>query len=347
MAGHRNKRKRIALALQGGGAHGAFTWGVLDRLLEDERLVVDAISATSAGAMNAAVLADGFEKGGATGAREALAHFWEAMAIAGTFNPYRTGTLNPLGPNSPLALWVDWLGQMFSPNQLNPYDINPLRDVLRKMIDFDCVRACQKIRLYISATNVRTNGLRIFTAKELSVDVLLASACLPQIYPAVEIDGEYYWDGGYMGNPVLEPLVDECPDTADILIVQINPIHRDDVPRTALDIANRVNEVSFNASLMREIRAIAGVTRLIDAGVVKDPRYRCVYFHRVAAEDVLKGFGVRSKLDTNPRFLSDLHELGRERAGRWRDEHFDDLGSRSTLDLSAWRPTQIQSTSRR
>lgn len=201
MAGRSNKRKRIALALQGGGAHGAFTWGALDRLLEDECLIIDAISATSAGAMNAAVLADGFEKGGAKGARETLARFWEAMEIAGTFNLYRTGPFSPLGPNSPFALWLDWLGQMFSPYQLNPFNINPLRDVLRKTIDFDCVRGCQKIRLYISATNVRTNSLRIFTGGELSVDVLLASACLPQIYPAVEIDGEYYWDGGYMGEP--------------------------------------------------------------------------------------------------------------------------------------------------
>jgi NTE family protein len=324
------------LALQGGGAHGAFTWGVLDRLLEDERLMIDAISATSAGAMNAAVLADGYEKGGAKGAREALARFWEAMEIAGAFNPYRTGPFNPLGHNSPFALWLDWLGQIFSPYQLNPFNINPLRDVLRKTIDLDCVQSCQKIRLYIAATNVRTNRLRIFASGELSIDVLLASACLPQIYPAVEINGDYYWDGGYMGNPVLEPLLDKCPDHADILIVQINPMHRDDVPRTAQDIANRVNEISFNASLMREIRAIAGVTRLIEAGVVKDPRYKCVYFHHVAAEDVFKRLGVRSKLDTNPRFLRGLHELGRERAGRWLDEHFDDLGSRSTLDLSAW-----------
>ncbi len=185
---------------------------------------------------------------------------------------------------------------------------------------------------------IRSSKARIFTRNEVSVDAILASACLPQIYPAVAIDGEYYWDSGYMGNPVLEPLIDECPDHANTLVVQINPIHRDDVPRTAPDIANRVNEVSFNASLMRELRAIADVTRMIESGVVKNPRYKCVYFHRIAAGDVMKGLGGRSKLDTNPRFLNRLHELGRARAGRWLDEHFDDLGTRSTLDLSAWRP---------
>lgn len=337
MATRTTNEKRIALALQGGGAHAAFTWGVLDRLLEDGRLVIDAISATSGGAMNAAVLADGFEKGGAKGAREALALFWEAIAIAGAFSPYRSGAISPFGPNwSPLVLWLDWLGQTLSPYQLNPFNINPLRDVLAKTIDFDCVQSCEKIRLYISATNVRTTGLRIFTAKELSVDVLLASTCLPQFYPAVEINGEYYWDGGYMGNPVLEPLIEECPDFADILVVQINPIHRDDVPRTAQDIANRVNEITFNASLMREIRAIAGVTRLIEAGMVKDPRYKCVYFHRIGAEEAFKGLGVRSKFDTNRSFLKRLRDLGREHAGRWLEEHLNTLGRASTLEPSDW-----------
>jgi NTE family protein len=335
MAGHRSKVKAIALALQGGGAHGAFTWGVLDRLLEDDRLVINAISGTSSGAINAAVLADGFEKCAAQGAREALNQFWQAMGAAGAFNPYRSGPFNPLGSAPLFALWLDWLSPMFSPYQLNPFNINPLREFLSKTIDFDYVRNCRKIKLYVSATNVRTNSLRIFTTNELSVDVLLASACLPQIYQAVEIDSEYYWDGGYMGNPVLEPLIHECPDFADILVVQINPVHRDDVPRTASDIANRVNEISFNASLMREVRAIANVTRLIEAGVVKDPRYKCVYFHRIAAEDAIKGLGLRSKFDTSPGFLNRLRDLGRARTGHWLDEHFDALGSRSTLDLSA------------
>lgn len=347
MVRHRSMKK-IALALQGGGSHGSFTWGVLDRLLEDERLVIESISGTSAGAMNAAVLADGFEKGGAPGAREALSRFWTAMARAGTFSPYRSGPLNPLGPDwSPVAQWWDWISQAFSPYQLNPFNFNPLREVLSQTIDFACVRRCQKIRLYVSATNVRTNNLRLFTGAELSVEVLLASACLPQIYPAVAVDGEYYWDGGFLGNPVLEPLVDGCTDFADIVLVQVDPFRRDAVPRTAQEIASRVNEISFNASLMREIRAIAGITRLIAAGVVKDPRYRCVYFHRIAAEEVFRDLGSRTKLDTHPAFLAWLRDSGREAAGRWLTEHFADLGCRTTLELSAWRPVAARASSSR
>ncbi|WP_367147050.1 patatin-like phospholipase family protein [Paraburkholderia sp.] len=325
----------------------AFTWGVLERLLEDERLIIESMSGTSAGAMNAAVLADGFEKGGAQGAREALARFWGAMAAAGTFSPYRSGPLNPLGPDwSPVARWWDWISQVFSPSQLNPFNFNPLREVLSQTIDFACVRHCQKIQLYVSATNVRTNSLRIFSGAELSVDVLLASACLPQLYPAVAIDGEYYWDGGYLGNPVLEPLVDGCTDFADIVLVQVDPFQRDDVPHTAQEIASRVNEVSFNASLMREIRAIASTTHLIAAGVVKDPRYKCVYFHRIAAEEMFRDLGARSKLDTHPVFLARLRDLGREAASSWLAEHFSDLGRRTTLDLSAWRPVTARAPAR-
>ncbi|MBB4517488.1 patatin-like phospholipase family protein [Paraburkholderia fungorum] len=330
----RTRPKKIALALQGGGAHGAFTWGVLDRLLADNRLMIDAISGTSAGAMNAAVLADGFEKGGARGARDGLNRFWEAIARAGAFSLYRSAPWTPLGFHPVVFLpWYEWLAQMLSPYQLNPFNINPLRDFLTEAIDFDCVRACQKIRLYISATNVRTNCLRIFTAKELSVDVLMASACLPQIYQAIQIDGDDYWDGGYVGNPVLAPLIEECPDFADILIVQVNPVRRDDVPRTAAEIADRVNEVSFNSSLMRELDAIANITRLIEAGVVKDPRYQCVHLHRIAADPVFQGLGRNSKFDTRPAFLHHLRDLGREQADHWLDQHFDELGHASTLEL--------------
>ncbi|MGU2419705.1 patatin-like phospholipase family protein [Burkholderia cenocepacia] len=344
----RRSTKKIALALQGGGSHGAFTWGVLDRLLEDERLVIESMSGTSAGAVNAAVLADGFEKGGAQGAREALARFWSAMAQAGIFSPYRSGPLNPLGPDwSPVAQWWDWISQIFSPSQLNPLNFNPLRNVLSQTIDFACVRRCQKIQLYVSATNVRTNSLRIFTGAELSAEVLLASACLPQLYPAVAVDGEYYWDGGYLGNPVLEPLVDGCTDVADIVLVQVDPFQRDAVPRTAHEIASRVNEISFNASLMREIRTIAGITQLIADGVVKDPRYKCVYFHRIAAEEMFRGLGAHSKLDTHPAFLARLRDCGREAASTWIAGHFADLGRRTTLELSAWRPVAARATTHR
>lgn len=323
-------RKTITLALQGGGAHGAFTWGVLDRLLEEDEIAIEGISGTSAGAINAAVLADGFEKGGAAGARQALQRFWEAISRYGSLSPYQWG-----GGGGPFAWWLDFLRQMLSPYQLNPFNINPLRDVLASTIDFECVRGCKHIKLYISATNVLTNRLRIFTPAELSIDVLMASACLPHLYQAVEIDGEHYWDGGYMGNPVLEPLVRHCEGN-DIVIVQINPTRRQEVPRSAEDIMNRVNEISFNSSLIREIRAIASVTRLIEAGLIEDPRYERIFFHLIAAEEVMAGLGARSKFDTSWPFLTRLKETGRARAERWLAENFEQLGRKSTLDLTTW-----------
>lgn len=326
--------KTINLALQGGGAHGAFTWGVLDRLLEDERLVIEAISGTSAGAINAAVLADGFEKGGAEGARNALERFWKAVSGHASFSPY-TG-----GGSSPLARWFDFLTHTFSPYEFNPTNIDPLKDIITETIDFACLRACRSIKLYISATNVRTGRLRIFNSNELSADVLLASACLPHIRQAVEINGEHYWDGGFMGNPILEPLIGQCQGPCDIVIVQVNSAHCDDVPRTASEIINRVNEISFNSSLMREIRAIAGVMMLVKSGAleIKDPQYKSTLFHRIAAEDVMKGLKAGSKLDISWPFLTRLKSLGRERAGQWLDENFDHLGHASTLDLQAWEP---------
>lgn len=338
MARRPTKTKTITLALQGGGAHGAFTWGVLDRLLEDEQLVIEAISGTSAGAISAVVLADGFEKGGRTGAREALARFWQAMSLYGAFSPYRSGIFNLFGPDwSPFALWFDWLGQVLSPYQLNPFNLNPLREVLANTIDFEYVRHCEGIKLYVSATNVRTNRLRIFTNPELSVEALLASACLPHIHQAVEIEGEHYWDGGFVGNPVLEPLIGECR-APDILIVQVNPTHRETVPRTAPEILDRVNEISFNSSLMREVRAIAGVMLLVEAGAlaIKDPRYKRIYFHLITAEEVMEGLSLRSKFDTDWSFLTRLRDLGRERAERWLTEHIEHLGKHTTIDLKAW-----------
>ena len=322
-------RKTVTLALQGGGAHGAFTWGVLDRLLEEEKIGIEGISGTSAGAINAALLADGLEKGGVAGAREALERFWQAMSRYGSLNPYRWGG------GGPFAWWLDLLGQALSPYQFNPFDINPLRDALESGIDFERVRCCRRMKLYVSATNVLTNRLRIFTPAELSIDVLLASACLPHLYKAVEIEGAYYWDGGYMGNPVLEPLVEQC-EARDIVIVQVNPTLRLDVPRSAEDIVDRVNEISFNSSLMREIRGIASVTRLIEAGVIKDPRYERIFFHRIAGEDVMTGLSARSKLDTSWPFLVRLKGLGRACAERWLAESFEQVGNRSTLDLTAW-----------
>ncbi|MBI4205071.1 MAG: patatin-like phospholipase family protein, partial [Betaproteobacteria bacterium] len=226
------------------------------------------------------------------------------------------------------------------PYEFNPANIDPLKDIITETIDFACLRACRSIKLYISATNVRTGRLRIFKSSELSADVLLASACLPHIRRAVEINGEHYWDGGFMGNPILEPLIGHCRGCCDIVIVQVNSTRCDEVPRTANEIINRVNEISFNSSLMREIRAIAGVMMLVNSGAmeIKDPQYKCTLFHRIAAEDVMKGLKAGSKLDISWPFLTRLKNLGRERAGQWLGENFEHIGHASTLDLQAWEP---------
>lgn len=330
--------KGVTLALQGGGAHGAFTWGVLDRLLEEDTLSVEGISGTSAGAMNAAVLADGLERGGREGARDALAGFWETMSRHSAFSPYRTGPLNPLGADySPWAPWLNLLSQFASPYQLNPFQLNPLRELVEARIDFERLRS-SPVKLFISATNVRSNRLRIFGNAELSPEVLLASACLPQLYQAVEIDGEHYWDGGYMGNPALEPLVSDC-ETSDIVIVQLNPTHRDEVPRSAAEIADRINEITFNSSLMREIRSLAAISRLVESGALTDPRYQRSYFHLIGAGDYLEHLGLYSKFDTHWGFLRELRDRGRARAAAWLAEHGEALGQRSSLDLDAWAPT--------
>lgn len=339
----RADKKTITLALQGGGAHGAFTWGVLDRLLEDGRVRIEGISGASAGAINAAVLADGFEKGGAEGAREALDAFWSALSRFGAINPYHLPPYNPLGLNtSPFAFWFDILSLIASPYQLNPANINPLRDMLARMVDFDRLNRCRGIKLYVCATNVNTNHLRIFTGPEITLEVLEATSCLPQLYQAVEIDGEYYWDGGFMGNPILEPLVTDCA-ACDILIVQVNPIYRDDVPRTSLDIQDRVNEITFNASLMREIRSIAEVTRLVEEGVIEDPRYERTWFHAIPAAEEMRDLSLHSKYDTNSHFLNRLKDYGRREAEQWLAEQFEHVGRRSTLDFSPWQPARYSS----
>jgi len=330
--------KPINLALQGGGSHGAFTWGVLDRLLAESEVVIDGISGTSAGAINAAVLADGFQKAGNEGAREALRGFWRRMSDYGALNAFRAnwgGSLDPVP--SVAALWTDWMTQWLSPYQFNPLNLNPLREVLVDSIDFDELRCCRRIRLFVSATNVRTNRLHIFTADALSPDVLLASACLPQLYHAVEIGGEYYWDGGYMGNPVLEPLVSRC-EARDILVVQVNPKCRDTVPTTARAISDRLNEITFNASLMREIRSIARVTAMLDELGVAGHDYEKAYFHMIDGEDVLSDLGAMSKLDTSWDFLQRLFELGSQRASQWLEARWDQVGSESSLDLESWAP---------
>jgi NTE family protein len=331
--------KTVNLALQGGGAHGAFTWGVLDKLLEDGRLAVDGISATSAGAINAALVAQGLASGGPEAAREQLHLFWRRISEAGTSAlPLLRWLQNfAWGWNrdwSPEHLLFDLASRVWSPYQFNPLGLNPLRDLLIETIDVERIHACDSVKLFVSATNVETGKIRVFDHREVTVDAILASACLPQLFHAVEIEGEHYWDGGYMGNPALYPLIYHC-DCQDVVIVRINPIVRRGVPQTARDIVNRLNEITFNSSLMRELRAIAFVTRLIDEGKVKDNSMKRMLIHMIQADGRMAEFGVASKMNPDWRFLTHLRDLGRESAARWIDGTLGCLGVESTVDIRA------------
>ncbi len=332
-------RKRINLALQGGGAHGAFTWGVLDRILEDGRLEIGAISGTSAGAMNAVALANGYSEGGADGAREKLERFWHCMADAAKYSPIKRGPIDMLMGNWSLDLsWgyhaMNAMSRLFSPYQLNPLNINPLRDVLESCIDFSCVQSCNSIKLYISATNVETGKVKVFDSHYLTSDMVMASACLPNVFQAVVIDGVPYWDGGYMGNPALFPF-HTGSDCADIAVIQINPVERKGIPRTPQEIQNRLNEIAFNSSLLKELRAIDFVARLIDEGKLDENHYRRERIHIIENQDALIPLGASSKMNAEWAFLTHLRDLGRETATQWLETHFCDVGERSTVDLRA------------
>jgi NTE family protein len=327
----------IDIALQGGGSHGAFTWGVLDRLLEEPWLKIDAISGTSAGAMNAAVLADGWIKGGASGARAALDDYWERVASAAAFSPLQRTPLDRLLgrwtlDTSPVFIAFDLMSRVFSPYDLNPGGYNPLTAILEASIDFK--RLVQSpIKLFVTATNVRTGRGRIFRNAELTPEVLLASACLPTMFQAIEIDGEPYWDGGFAGNPTITPLVRES-NAQDTILVQINPRERPGTPRSAAEILNRLNEVSFNATLMKELRMIALMRQMADPGSGEGARWAAMRMHRIMT-DMMTGLGYSSKLNGERAFLCLLRAEGRRAAGAFLDVHAGDLGRRSTADIDA------------
>jgi NTE family protein len=335
LVGRQPKQLLIDLALQGGGAHGAFTWGVLDRLLEEPWLRIDGISGTSAGAMNAAVLVHGFVHGGAAGARRSLEEFWRQVSDAALLSPFqRTPFDMLLGrwtlDNSPAFMTADLMARVFSPYDLNPIGANPLREIIATSIDFPRL-ADGAIKLFVTATNVRTGRGRVFRNSELSPDVLLASACLPTLFQAVEIDGEPYWDGGYAGNPTITPLVRECR-SQDTILVQINPIERPGTPRSARDILDRVNEVSFNSVLLKELRMIALLRRVAHPSDGEGARWAGMRVHRIASE-VMLDLGYSSKLNAEWAFLVMLRDEGRKVADAFLQVHADNLGKRSSLDL--------------
>ena len=330
-------KKRVSLALQGGGAHGAFTWGVLDHILEDGRLDIEAISGTSAGAMNAVVLAEGFIDGGREGARANLERFWQSVSQEGALAPIPRSLFGAFfefwaGENSPLNFWTDLLTHYSSPYEFNPLNLNPLRDHLDSVVDFAKVRACEEIQIFVAATNVHTGKIAVFNRDILTADHIMASACLPLVFQAVEIDGIPHWDGGYMGNPALYPLFYNAASD-DVILVQINPIERNTTPKTAKEIQNRLNEITFNATLISELRAVDFVTRLNNEGNLPKGLYKSVLMHRIDGEAALAGYSAASKSDTSWLFLSGLRDIGREAAKRWLARHYDDIGRRSTLDV--------------
>jgi NTE family protein len=336
-AGTSRDKVLVDLALQGGGAHGAFTWGVLDRLLEEDWLDIEGVSGTSAGAMNAAVMASGFATGGATGAREALEAFWKRVSRAATFSPFQRGPIDiMLGrwtlDNSPAFLMMDMMARMVSPYDMPAIGGNPLEQVLQESVDFGAL-AGGPIKVFVTATNVRTGRGRIFRNADISVEALLASACLPQLFPAVEIDGEPYWDGGFAGNPTLVPLITELVSD-DTILVPINPIERPGTPRAARDILDRVNEISFNAVALKELKMLALLRKVADPRGGEGPRWANMRMH-VVRNEVMVDLGYSSKLNAEWAFLRMLRDEGRKAAQVFLDQNADAIGKRSSLDLDA------------
>ena len=330
------QKKRINLALQGGGSHGAFTWGVLDAFLTDGRLEIAGISGASAGAMNAVVLADGLREGGVDGARKQLAQFWRGVSLDGDMTKtQRTLFDSFLGLWDPLKLgqsFAENAASYISPYQSNPLDINPLRDVVARLIDFPALRGSDDLKLFISATSVRSGKIRIFRRPELTIDMLMASACLPTVFKAVEVEGEAYWDGGYMGNPALFPFFTET-DALDVVLVQINPIERKDVPRTSRDIVNRLNEINFNAALLQEFRAIDFVARLIDSGRLDGTHYKKIRMHLVEGGDMLDAYAADTKARADFSFFLTLFGLGKAAGEQFLKDNYASIGVVGTMDL--------------
>ena len=332
------RRKRVNLALQGGGAHGAFTWGVLDQLLADGRLEIEGISGTSAGALNAVMLADGLARGGPEEARARLANFWRAVSSNGHLPDLQRGVVERLFSFVPRqGLWFGALSRFWSPYDLNPLNINPLKEVIDRFVDFEVIRRERHLELFISATNVHTGEPRVFSREEVTPEVIMASACLPLLFRAVEIAGVPYWDGGYSGNPAILPFL-RTTGTEDVLIVQLNPLQRRDVPTGTREIMSRISEINFNASLLSELRSVEFVNRFIDEGRL--PRgtghgeFRRLRLHRLALDENGKTPAARHSLNTDFQYFETLHKLGQRAMRRFLDAHFDSIGRRGTIDAA-------------
>jgi NTE family protein len=341
-------RPRVSLALQGGGSHGAFTWGVLDALLEDGRMDLEGISGTSAGAMNAVALAHGFaqaqDRPGSDpreAARESLANFWNGIVNMGALSEAQRAPLSVLfgrdgTGNSAAAVWASamatfWTNAM-SPYQSNPFDLNPLRQFVLKQIDFECIARLKELKIFVLATCVSTGKAEVFTGERLTVDAVMASACLPTMFKAVEIEGESYWDGGFSGNPSIHPLIYNCR-SRDVVLVQINPIKRDQLPTTSPQIMDRMNEITFNAGLIGEMRAIDFVNRLLAAGKLDPAQYKSLLLHRIDGGEALESFAASSKSSTKASLIHALRDLGQASARTWLAARFASLGVAGTVDI--------------
>lgn len=341
--------RRINLALQGGGSHGAFTWGVLDTLLQDHRIALEGISGTSAGAMNAVALAHGFAQSvGKRGkdpreaARESLAGFWNGIVTMGALGQAQSAPFELLfgkigASGSPAALWADAMTRAWSntlsPYQSNPFDLNPLKDFVERHVDFERLAQLKELKVFVVATRVSTGKAEVFSGKRLTANAVMASACLPMVFQAVEIEGDHFWDGGYSGNPAIHPLIYQCT-SADILLVQINPIRRDKLPTSASDIMDRLNEITFNAALIAEMRAIDFVKRLLQEGKLDPAHYKNVLMHRIDGGEELEQFNAATKSSTDATLIRTLHALGQEHARQWLDLHHQSLGTVSTVNIA-------------
>lgn len=330
------EKKKIALALQGGGSHGAFTWGIIEKLLEEELFDIRGICGTSAGAMNAAITVYGLHKGGNKAAIELLEKFWKRVSESAKYSPMQPSWLdNALYPGgmdfSPGYHFFNVFTNVLSPYQFNPMDVNPLRDILLELIDFSETNLSET-QLFVCATNVKTCKPKVFMSPNISVDSLLASACLPLLFKAVEINGEHYWDGGYMGNPPIWPLIDNT-DTADILLCKVNPIEINHVPKTVREIQDRINDISFNSSLMNEMRMIYFKDKILKIGVSLRGRLRKIHFHEIAADKALEQYSLSSKFNTTWAFLNELRKKGRECAEHWMEQHYEKVNIESSMSI--------------